>query len=115
MAGSSSSARSKARRGRTDKSQTQVKASDTLAQGGKEATSNKKLTNLHETTGLRGLYDKVVRFLVSVKDEMGRVTWPTGGELRVSTIVVMFTLILVALYMGLVDVACSWVFGTPKI
>ena len=110
MASSGSAARSKARRGGINKDQS-PKASLTKSQ---DAGSQKKNANLHETTGIVGIYDKVVKFLVSVKDEWGRVTWPTAQELRAATVVVLVTLIMVSCYMGIVNKILTALFGTTE-
>lgn len=56
----------------------------------------------------------IKNFLKSVRSEMGRVTWPSWKELRLSTVVVIVTLLLVSMYMGVVDWLLSLVFGTPS-
>lgn len=112
MAGSGSAARSKARRNSAKKiSQEKEIKNESKAS---EAPASKKASALHETTGLRGMYDKCVKFLASVKDETSRVTWPTGKELRSATIVVLVTLVLVSAYMGLISKVFSLMFHTPE-
>jgi preprotein translocase subunit SecE len=69
--------------------------------------------NAGEPGAFKLRYDAVVRFLKSVHSEMERVTWPSWKELRMSTVVVVATLLLVSLYMGVVDWVLSIVFGTP--
>lgn len=110
MASSGSAARSKARRGGIKKDQSPA-ANLTKSQ---DSGSSKKNANLHETTGLVGLYDKVVKFLTSVKDEWGRVAWPTAQELRAATVVVLVTLIMVSCYMGIVNKILTALFGTTE-
>lgn len=46
---------------------------------------------------------KIKRFLASVMAEAKRVTWPSKPELVAGTVVVMFTLILFAGYLGVMD------------
>ena len=67
-----------------------------------------------EPSKMKLWYDSVVRFFKSIKGEMERVTWPSGKELRLSTIVVVVTLVMVSLYMGIVDWVLSLLFGTPS-
>ncbi len=110
MASSGSAARSKARRGGIKKDQSPA-VGLTKSQ---DAGSSKKNVALHETTGLVGLYDKVVKFLVSVKDEWGRVSWPTAKDLRSATVVVLVTLIMVSCYMGIVNKILTALFGTTE-
>jgi preprotein translocase subunit SecE len=38
-----------------------------------------------------------------VRVEIGKVSWPTRGELRDSTIVVIATVLIVAVFIGVVD------------
>ncbi len=111
MASSGSAARSKARRGGIKKEQSPATG---LAKS-QDVGSSKKSANIHETTGLVGLYDKVVKFLVSVKDEWGRVSWPTAQELRTATVVVLVTLIMISCYMGIVNKILTALFGTTEI
>jgi preprotein translocase subunit SecE len=47
-------------------------------------------------------HTRVGRFIVDVLAELLRVTWPTNEEIKTSTIVVMVTLILVAVYLWVV-------------
>ncbi len=111
MASSGSAARSKARRGGIKKDQSPEVG---LAKS-QNAGSSKKSVGLHETTGIVGLYDKVIKFLVSVKDEWGRVSWPTAKDLRTATVVVLVTLIMVSCYMGIVNKILTALFGTTEI
>ena len=42
-------------------------------------------------------------FIKDVRVEIGRVSWPTREELRESTLVVIATVLLVAVFVGIVD------------
>jgi len=42
-------------------------------------------------------------FVKDVRVEAGKVSWPTRDELRDSTVVVIVTVILIAVFIGLVD------------
>jgi preprotein translocase subunit SecE len=47
--------------------------------------------------------DQFREFLKDVRSEAGKVSWPTRGELRDSTVVVIVTVLLVAAFVGVVD------------
>ncbi len=113
MAKSGSAARSKARRSGAKKA-APVALAKSEAKTPASGAPPKKQAALHETTGIKGWYDRVVKFLTSVRDEMERVNWPSGKELRVATIVVMVTLVMVSAYMGVVNYVFSVIFGTPE-
>jgi preprotein translocase subunit SecE len=49
------------------------------------------------------LIERVREFTKDVRVEMTRVSWPTREELRDSTIVVIITVLLVAVFIGVVD------------
>lgn len=46
---------------------------------------------------------KAVDFLISTEIEMTKVSWPTWHEVRDSSIVVCITVVILAVYLGLVD------------
>ena len=46
---------------------------------------------------------KVVDFLISTEAEMGKVSWPTRQEVVYNSLVVIITVIILAVYLGLVD------------
>lgn len=50
---------------------------------------------------------EVVRFLQEVKLEFSKVVWPKTNDFIGSTIIVLFLVVVFALYLGLVD----WVFA----
>ena len=58
-------------------------------------------------TGLiaAGPHRKAVQFLIEVQDEMTKVTWPKGGELWRSTLVVALAIAVIALIVFLSDLA----------
>jgi preprotein translocase SecE subunit len=56
-------------------------------------------TNRAETPGEFG----VARFLREVIDELRKVVWPTPGELYRYTLVVIFTVLVLGLFIGGVD------------
>ena len=51
--------------------------------------------------------NKVVGFFNDIKLEMSKVSWPTRGELMGSTIVVIVSLAILALFIGICDVVLS--------
>lgn len=53
-------------------------------------------------------YDRVRGFFADVHAEMKKCTWPTWGELRGSTIVVVVSVVLLAAYVGFCDLVLNW-------
>ena len=49
------------------------------------------------------LVERIREFAKDVRVEVTRVSWPTREELRDSTIVVIATVLLVALFVGIID------------
>ncbi len=90
-------------------------APEKAAENASEAKRSAKpsLNVVHESRGFKGMYETVVKFLKSVKTEMGRVTWPSGPELRRATLVVIATLLIVSGFMAAVDWGLSLIFGKP--
>jgi preprotein translocase subunit SecE len=73
------------------------------------------LDNLKETPEqVGGWFSRGRRFLIEVRAELGRVTWPTGREVRATTIVVIAISLIIGIYLYLVDLALSafvaWIF-----
>lgn len=52
-----------------------------------------------------------MKFLRSVKEEMKKVTWPTGKQLRKDTIVVIETSLIFAVIFYLMDTGIQSLFG----
>lgn len=50
------------------------------------------------------------RFLREVIDELRKVVWPTWGELYRYTLVVIFTVVVIGVFIGGVDYAVSQIF-----
>jgi preprotein translocase subunit SecE len=68
------------------------------------------LDNLKETPEqVGGWFSRGRRFLVEVRAELGRVTWPTGREVRATTIVVIAISFIIGIYLYGVDLFLSWV------
>lgn len=61
---------------------------------------------------LTGWYQQSVDFLRDVRSEIRKVTWPTRKETFASTSVVIIAVILIAIYLGLVDMGFSKLVGT---
>jgi preprotein translocase subunit SecE len=61
-----------------------------------------------------GWMDRARRFLSEVRNEMGRVSWPSRREVWATTIVVILTSAVFGLYLFFVDLGLSsaigWVF-----
>ncbi len=55
--------------------------------------------------GAAGPHPKAVQFLIEVQDEMTKVTWPKGGELWRSTLVVALGIAVIAGIVFLTDLA----------
>ena len=66
------------------------------------------LDNLKESPDqVAGWFGRARRFLIEVRSELGRVTWPTRREVWATTIVVILTSMLFGIYLYLVDVGLS--------
>ena len=53
------------------------------------------------------LFQKVINFIREARAELKKVTWPNRKQLMSSTIVVMITIIMVAIFLGVVDLVFS--------
>lgn len=49
------------------------------------------------------MFEKAKKFVQNVVSEMKMVSWPTRTELRGSTMVVIVTVIIIAIFIGVVD------------
>lgn len=49
------------------------------------------------------MFEKAKQFVAEVVVEMKKVSWPSVQELRGSTVVVIVTVILIAIFVGVVD------------
>ncbi len=49
------------------------------------------------------MIEKARKFVEDVVAEMKKVSWPTRAELRGSTMVVIVTVIIIAIFIGIVD------------
>ena len=55
--------------------------------------------------------EQIREFTKEVRVEFGKVSWPTRGELRDSTLVVIVTMLLVTVFVGVVDQLLTMVMG----
>ncbi len=54
---------------------------------------------------------KVFGFLREARAELKKVTWPGKQQVWYSTLVVIFVTLLVAVYLGIVDIALTGIFS----
>ena len=63
-----------------------------------------------------GWWGRSRRFLSEVRNEMGRVTWPSRKEVYATTFVVILTSVFFGLYLSIVDFVLnsgiSWIYRT---
>jgi preprotein translocase subunit SecE len=63
-----------------------------------------------------GWWGRSRRFLSEVRNEMGRVTWPSRKEVYATTFVVILTSVFFGLYLSVVDLllntGISWIYRT---
>ena len=57
------------------------------------------------TSGPLGWWGRAKDFLVKVREEVGRVSWPTQREVQATTIVVIIFSLIMGLYLFAVDAA----------
>lgn len=53
------------------------------------------------------IFQKLISFIKEARAELKKVTWPNRKELISSTVVVMITVVLVAIYLGVIDLFFS--------
>ncbi|MBD3347831.1 MAG: preprotein translocase subunit SecE [Candidatus Eisenbacteria bacterium] len=54
------------------------------------------------------MFNKLVRFIKEVRNELKRVSWPSRDDVRESTTVVIVVVLVLAVFIGLVDWALSF-------
>jgi preprotein translocase subunit SecE len=59
--------------------------------------------------GLVGRWHNARAFLVEVRNEMRRVTWPSRREVYATTVVVMLVSAFFAIYIWGIDLALDWI------
>jgi len=57
------------------------------------------------------IFGKIINFVTEVKVEMQKVSWSTKDELVGSTTVVIASTLLLAMFIGIVDIVLSRVIG----
>jgi preprotein translocase subunit SecE len=77
---------------------------------GETSSAKKEQRGISVLDKVKGWYNDLVKYLKSVRAEIKRVTWPTQTELKAATIVVLFTLLLVTLYLWAVNSVFGKVF-----
>jgi preprotein translocase subunit SecE len=66
------------------------------------------LDNLKETPGhAAGWFGRARRFVIEVRAELGRVTWPTRREVYATTVVVILVSVMFGVYLWGVDLMLS--------
>ena len=58
-------------------------------------------------TCMRVMFSKAIEFLTEVRGEVRKVTWPTRREAMGGTAVVVFVVLVMALFLGVVDAILS--------
>jgi preprotein translocase subunit SecE len=56
---------------------------------------------------IKGLFEKTKQFLQEVRVELKKISWPLKKETIASTSVVLIIVVIVASFLGLVDMALS--------
>jgi preprotein translocase subunit SecE len=54
------------------------------------------------------MFQKLVKFIREVRNELKRVSWPSRDEIRGSTTVVIVIVLILAVFIGLVDRALAF-------
>lgn len=68
----------------------------------------KSLTKTKEAPGkIKGYIDQGIQFLREVKIELKKVVWPTRKQTIGSTVVVLILTMIIALFLGLIDMGLS--------
>ena len=74
-----------------------------------------KGTPVRATEGVKGWWENSRSFLLEVRNEMKRVTWPSGREVYATTVVVILVSAFFGLYLWGLDLGLSylvnWVFA----
>lgn len=54
------------------------------------------------------MFQRLVKFIKEVRNELKRVSWPSAEELRGSTTVVIIVILILSVFIGLVDRALAY-------
>ncbi|MCS7233353.1 MAG: preprotein translocase subunit SecE [Synergistetes bacterium] len=55
--------------------------------------------------------ERFISFLREAWAELKKVTWPSRKQVMYATLTVIVVVMLVSVYLGLVDIFCTWVMG----
>ena len=69
-------------------------------------------TGSGESSGIAGWWNSGRSFLVEVRNEMRRVTWPSRREVYATTVVVVLVSAFFGTYLWGVDLLLDWVVGS---
>jgi preprotein translocase subunit SecE len=70
---------------------------------------NVKPTPVRASEGIKGWWDNSRTFLIEVRNEMKRVTWPSSREVYATTLIVILVSAFFGLYLWVLDVGLSYV------
>ncbi len=73
----------------------------------KPAKKRKAVPKVSLGDRISGVVDTVSQFLREVRVELGKVTWPTRKDTIASTSIVLVIVILIAAFLGIVDLGLS--------
>ena len=69
--------------------------------------------------GVAGWWGRARRFLVEVRNEMARVTWPSRREVYATTLVVILTSVFFGLYLWVIDLGLDrvmrWIYSAAGV
>jgi preprotein translocase subunit SecE len=75
------------------------------------AESNEDSFQGRARESVTGWWGRSRRFLSEVRNEMGRVTWPSQKEVYATTVVVILFSVTMGVYLWLVDLGLTWSLG----
>lgn len=55
--------------------------------------------------------ERLISFLREAWAELKKVTWPSRKQVVYATLTVIVVVMLVSVYLGLVDIFCTWIMG----
>ena len=55
--------------------------------------------------------ERVKKFFREYKSEFKKIVWPTGKEVANKTVLVITVVVVVAIFIGLLDLSFSWLFN----
>jgi len=54
------------------------------------------------------MFKSLIKFLEEARGELKKVSWPTREQVWESTVVVIFSVIVISIFLGIVDIFFSW-------